>query len=219
MTVLDFFMIAKKKWYVLVIIPLIFAGVTGAYCWQMMEDQYTSSVDLYVLSKAGDESSTQLSQSDMSASQQLANDIAVLATSKKVKSSTAEALQMNSLSDYKINVKSAATNRVITVSVTGKNPESVAVVANELSNQLSQVAKEVMELKAVNVVDQAEVPTTPSGPKRLQYTAIAFAIGLVVAICIIIIMDVFNMTLRTPDEAEEVLGLPVIGKLPKVKSA
>ena len=219
MTLLDFFIAAKKKWYVLVIVPVVFALGVGTYCWTMLEDQYTSSVDLYVLSKTGDESSSQVSQSDMSASQQLANDIAVLASSNKVKNSTAEALQMKSLSDYKIDVKSATNNRVIKVSVTGKQPEAVAVVADELGNQLSIIAKDVMELKAVNIVDKAEVPTSPSGPKRLQYTAIAFGVGLAVAVLLIIILDVFNMSLRSAEEAEAVTGLPVIGKLPKVKES
>lgn len=216
MTLLDFFSLIKKKWYIIVIVPILFAAITGVYCWQMMEDQYTSSVDLYVLSKTGDEN-TQVTQSDMSASQQLANDIAVLASSNKVKNSTAEALQMNSLSDYKINVKSATNNRVITVAVTGRQPQAVAMVANELSNQLSSTAKEVMELKAVNVVDKAEVPSSPSGPPRLKYTLIALGVGLALAIILVVVMDFFNMTLRTPEEAESVLGLPVIGKLPKVR--
>ena len=217
MTIVELFAIMKRSWYVLIIMPIVFALCTGIYCWQMLEDQYTSSIDLYVLSKGEDEASPQLTQSDMSASQQLANDIAVLASSSKVKQQTADALGMSSLEGYKIEVKSASTNRIISVSVTGLKPESTARIANEMGNQLSQTARDVMELKAVNVIDIANVPQDPSGPKRLQYTAIAFVVGFIVAAMIIIMMDLFNVRLRTAEEVEEVLGVPVLGKFPQVK--
>ena len=219
MTILELFSMLKRKWYILLAIPIVFALATGVYCWQMMEDQYTANVDLYVLSKTGDDEATsqQLTQSDMSASQQLANDIAVLASSSKVKKNTADALGMSSLEGYKIQVKSASTNRVISLSVTGLNPEATAKVANALANQVAKTATEIMELKAVNIIDAADVPSAPSGPKRLQYTAIAFGIGLIVAIVLIVMMDLFNVRIRTPEEAEETLGVPVIGKFPQVK--
>ena len=220
MTIQELFSIFKNKWYILVLVPVLCALATGLYCWQMMEDEYTSSVDLYVLSKTnsnniGEES--QLTQSDMAASQQLANDIAVLASSAKVKKNTADKLGMESLDGYEIKVNSASTNRVIKLSVTGLQPNSTAIVANELGRQISTTATEIMELKAVNIIDEASVPTTPSGPKRWQYTTMAFAVGLIVSMMIVIIMDLFNTTIRTVEEAEEVLGVPVIGRLPQVK--
>jgi capsular polysaccharide biosynthesis protein len=220
MTILELFAAIKNKWYIVVLVPVICALATGFYCWQMMEDEYTSSVDLYVLSKGGGTEGgvdSQLTQSDMAASQQLANDIAVLASSAKVKRNTADKLGMESLDGYNIKVDSASTNRVITLSVTGLQPQATAVVANELGFQVSATATEIMELKAVNIIDEASVPTAPSGPKRGLYTAVAFAVGLIIAMMIVITMDLFNMTIRTSEEAEEILGVPVIGRLPQIK--
>ena len=91
------------------------------------------------------------------------------------------------------------------------------MVANELAEQLRKTATEIMELKAVNIIDPADVPTSPSGPKRLQYTLFAFAIGLVLSIMLVVAMDLFNVTFRTAEEVEETLGVPVVGRLPKVK--
>ena len=177
MTLLELLHLLRKKWYLVVVFPLVFAGATAIYCWGFMSNDYTSDVSLYVLNKT-DEQSSNITSSDTTASQQLANDIAVMAQSNRVIDATAQSLGMSTLKGYDIKVTSATTNRVITLSVTGKKPEAVAQIANELAKQTADTAVEVMELKAVNIVDAAQVPNAPSGPNRIMYTAVAFLAGL-----------------------------------------
>ena len=218
MAIVELFTMIKNKWYVVLIAAIVCAAATAAYCWNVLEDEYTSTASLYILSKTGEGANEQaLTQSDMNASQQIANDIAVLASSDKVKKNTARALGMESLEGYKIEVKSASTNRVISLSVTGQDPKASALIANELGRQLSATATEIMELKAVNVVDEASIPDSPSGPKRVQYTVVAAIVGAILAMMVIIARELFNVTFRSSEDVEEALGLPVIGRLPKVK--
>ena len=213
MTLLELLHLLRKKWYLVVVFPLVFAGATAIYCWGFMSNDYTSDVSLYVLNKT-DEQSSNITSSDTTASQQLANDIAVMAQSNRVIDATAQSLGMSTLKGYDIKVTSATTNRVITLSVTGKKPEAVAQIANELAKQ---TAVEVMELKAVNIVDAAQVPNAPSGPNRIMYTAVAFLAGLFFAVALIVLLDLIDTTVKSPEEAEELLGLPVLGRMPALK--
>ena len=87
---------------------------------------------------------------------------------------------MQNLEGYTVSVESATTTRVIDISVTGKDPAQVAQVANTLASTLSDVAQDVMGVSSVNVVEYAETPDKPSGPKRLMYTGVAFLAGLAV---------------------------------------
>lgn len=216
MTLLELLHLLRKKWYLVVVFPLVFAGATAVYCWGFMSNDYTSDVSLYVLNKT-DEQSSNITSSDTTASQQLANDIAVMAQSNRVIDATAQSLGMNTLKGYDIKVTSATTNRVITLSVTGKKPEAVAQIANELAKQTADTAVEVMELKAVNIVDAAQVPNAPSGPNRIMYTAVAFLAGLFFAVALIVLLDLIDTTVKSPEEAEELLGLPVLGRMPALK--
>lgn len=218
MTLLELLHLLKKKWPLLLILPLLFGGLTAGYSWGFMSNDYTSSVSLYILSKSvGADSSAAITSSDMTASQQLANDIAVLAKSDRVKEASAEALGMTTFEGYEIEVSSATTNRVITLSVTGKKPEAVATIANEIAIQTADTAVEVMDLKAVNIVDSAQVPSVPSGPNRILYTAVALLAGLFVAIALIVMLDLLNTKIKNPEDAEELLGLPVLGRMPALK--
>jgi capsular polysaccharide biosynthesis protein len=217
-TLLELLRLLRGKWQLLVAFPLIFALCTALYAFTFMSNDYTSSVVLYVLTQTDDESSSStLSSGDITVSQQLANDIAVLAKSNYIESETAGALGMRSLNGYDISISSATTNRVITLEVTGKNPGAVATVADELAHQTSQFAVDIMDLKAVNVVDAAQVAEAPSGPNRLMFTLIAFVAGLAVAIALILVLDLLNTTVRSPEDAEELLGLPVVGRMPRLK--
>jgi capsular polysaccharide biosynthesis protein len=219
MTLLELLHLLKQKWPLVVLLPLLFAGLTAGYCWGFMTNDYTSSVSLYVLSKSdsNDSSSPVVTSSDMTASQQLANDIAVLAKSNRVITTTTEALGMTTFHGYTIDVNSATTNRVITLSVTGKKPEAVALIADELARQTADTAVEIMDLKAVNIVDSAQIPTTPSGPNRILYLGAAFLAGLLAAIVLIVVLDLVNTKIRNPEEAETLLGLPILGRMPALK--
>ena len=118
------------------------------------------------------------------------------------------------MADFKIAVSSSTTTRVIKVAVTGKDPESAALVANKLTDEISETAVRIMNVEAVNIVSEAKVPTSPSGPSRMLYTLVAFLAGLFVAIAIVVIMDMLNTTIRDDAEATELLEAPVIGRFP-----
>ena len=155
--------------------------------------------------------------SDTAASQQLANDIAVLADSPSVQEATAKALRLQDLSGYTLNVKSSTTNRVITLTVTAKDPAAAARVANELAKNTASRSVEIMGLKAVNIVADASIPDKPSGPNRPLYLAVAFFAGLFIAVVIVLLLDMMNTTIKSREEAEELLGLPVLAVVPELK--
>lgn len=216
MTLLELFKLLKKHLTLVVVLPVVLAIATAGVSWGLMQNQYTATVSVYVLSSSSSEQNT-IQNSDLTASQLMANDIAELANSDAVLERTAEELGMSSLKGYKISVSSSTTTRVIEISVTTGQSDAGAVVANKIAEVLSSVAQDVMGVESVNVVDQAKAPEAPSGPNRVMYTAVAFLAGIFLAVAIVVVMDMVNTRVRTPEEAEELLGVPVIGRIPKIK--
>jgi capsular polysaccharide biosynthesis protein len=218
MTVMELFKLMRQKIKLVILLPVICALVVGIVSVIMLPNQYTSTASVYVLSSSNsDSSSASSTYNDLSAGQMLANDIATLAKSSTVQSKTANSLHMDSLAGYRIDVKAGTTTRVITISVTGSKPEATAAVANQLVDELSGVAQGVMGVESVNVIDGAVASSSPSGPPRLMYTGIAFLIGLFIAVLIIVIADMSNTRIRKPEDAEKLLGIPVIASIPVIK--
>lgn len=218
MTLLELLQLLRKKLALVIALPIVFALATGVYAYGFMKDMYTSQVQLYVLTQARtSQEQSYASSSDTAASQQLANDIAVLADSPSVKKATASALGMKDLEGYELGVKNSTTNRVITLTVTSADPDASARVANELAKKTAVRSVEVMGVSAVNVVDEASAPENPSGPNRKMYVAVACLAGLFLAVAIVVVMDMLNVTVKSREEAEELFGLPVLAELPKLK--
>lgn len=217
MTLLELFKLLRKHLALVVVLPIVLAIATAGFSWGLMQNQYTATVSVYVLTAKDTTSANTTAYNDLSASQLMANDIATLAKSETVQKRTAEALGMASLDGYKISVEAGTTTRVISVSVTAGKPDAAAIVANEVATVLSTVAQDTMGVESVNVVDAAQAPTSPSGPPRTMYTAVAFLAGIFLEVAIVVLLDMLNTRVRNPEEAEELLGLPVIGRIPTIK--
>ncbi|MCI6405191.1 MAG: Wzz/FepE/Etk N-terminal domain-containing protein [Collinsella sp.] len=214
MALLELFQLLKKHLKLVITLPVVCAIVMGIASFAMMDNTYTATTSMYILAKTD---GGQMSYNDLSASQMLSNDIATLLDSDSVKSGAAKDLGLSDLDDYKIAVSSETTTRVITLSVTGTDAKETAKVARAMANSVSTVAQNVGAAQSINVVDEAKTPESPSGPKRLLYVAVAFLAGVFIAIAYVVLADILNMRIRGAEEAEELLGIPVVGRIPAMK--
>ncbi len=216
MTLLELIDLLKKRVVLVIALPLIFAAVAGAYCYLVMPNEYTASTSMYVLYTRFDDAPS-ADGSSLSTSQMIANDVAKLFSSDRIRRETVEATGLSSLSEYSVNVESSSNTRVITLRVTGPDPQSAAAVANAMAEKVSDIAQEVMRVDAVNVLDSAQVPQRPSGPRRGMRVVVSALAGLFVAIAIAVIIDALDTRVRNADEIPGLLGAPVIGRFPEVK--
>lgn len=219
MTLLELLQIIRKHLKLCIALPIIFALATSVFSFVALANTYTASVSMYVLANSSETQANTTLSTDLSASQMLTNDVSQLIQSERVLNQTADQLGMSEseLAGYDVEVTSSTTTRLITIEVTGDTPNSAAAIANGLANTTNTVAQEIMDIEAVNVIDQAAVPTSPSGPPRTMYIAVAFLAGIFVAVAIVVIMDMVNTRIRKPEEIEELLDIPVIGKIPTIK--
>lgn len=214
MALLELFQLLKKHLKLVITLPVVCAIVMGIASFAMMDNTYTATTSMYILAKTD---GGQMSYNDLSASQMLSNDIATLLDSNSVKSGAAKDLGLSDLDDYKIAVSSETTTRVITLSVTGTDAKETAKVARAMANSVSTVAQNVGAAQSINVVDEAKTPESPSGPKRLLYVAVAFLAGIFIAVAYVVLADMLNTRIRGAEEAEELLGIPVVGRIPAMK--
>lgn len=216
MTLLELFQLLRKHLRLVVALPVGCALIMAVVSFALMGNTYTAQTSMYILANSNAESQS-TNYTDLTASQLLANDVATLLQSDRVEADAASSLGLTDLSDYKVSVTSETTTRVISLVVTGPDPQGVADVANEMASQVSVVAQDVQMADSINVIDEAVAPTSPSGPNRMLYIAVAFLAGLFMAIAIVVLMDMLNTRIRSAEDAEELLGVPVVGRIPAMK--
>ena len=72
-----------------------------------------------------------------------------------------------------------------------------------------------LESNNVSVIEDAHVPRTPVRPRKTINLAISLLVGLVVGVGMALAIEYFDTTVKTPDDVERYLGLPVIGIVPQ----
>lgn len=215
MTLFELLGLLRKRLRLVILLPLLTALIVGAGS-LFLPNEYTASTTMYVLSKTDDASSA-VTQQDLSAGQMLTNDVSTILKSDRVKNDVAEQLGLDNLRDFDLSITSSTTTRVITLTVTGNDPQQTAGVANALVSDTSEVAAEVMQIQSVNVIDAATVPQSPSGPRRALYAAIGLLAGLFAAVCLVVIEDMLDTRVRSGSDVEELVGVPVIGHFPQIE--
>ena len=217
MTLLELLHLLRKHLRLVVLLPVACALVMGVYSYLFMRNTYTASTSMYVLALNQDATASTSLSTDLSASQMISNDVSTLLTSDRALAETAEDLALEDLSAYDVSVTSETTSRVIGLTVTGPDPQTAADVANRLVANVSGIAQEVMSIESVNPIDQATAPEAPSGPNRPLYVAVALMAGLFLAVAIVVVEDMLNTKVRGQEEVEELLGIPVIGRIPAMR--
>jgi capsular polysaccharide biosynthesis protein len=216
MTLLELFHLLKKHLRFVILLPVVCALVVGLFSVFFVRNAYTATASMYVLAQDESQSSTSL-YSDLNASQMLTNDVAKLLKSDRIVDQVGSEVGVDQLKGYKVSVTSETTSRVITLSVTGPDPQRAADIVNKMIDDVSDVARSVMSIQSVNAIDQAYAPAEPSGPNRLLYTAVAFLAGLFAAIVIVVVGDMLNTRVRGPEDLEELIDVPIIGRIPNVE--
>lgn len=68
------------------------------------------------------------------------------------------------------------------------------------------------------LVQPAELPTSPSSPKPLRNAVVAAIIGLLLGLGLAFLFERLNRTLRDPEEVRDAFGLPILAAVPESKA-
>lgn len=117
----------------------------------------------------------------------------------------------------RITVSSVSNTEIIKIKVEDADKTLAADITDEVVKVFSEEVKSIYKLQNVSVVDVAEEASTPYNINVFKDLAIYTTVGMVLAIGIIFLMYYFDTTIKSADEIEERLGLPIFGVVPKVK--
>jgi len=116
-----------------------------------------------------------------------------------------------------ITVNSEQNSQVINIKVQHKNPVLAADIANEISTVFAEEVSELMSgVDNVKVLSDASVPMFPVSPNVLLNTAIATVLGLMIGVAIAFLKVVLDRRIKTEQDVESILELPVLGSIPVI---
>jgi capsular exopolysaccharide synthesis family protein len=129
-----------------------------------------------------------------------AREQALMAETEKARQSALN-LQEKAV-DYAVLEREVTSNRALYEAVFKKTKESTLTGEGPIPN--------------LRVVDRAEIPLIPATPEWVKTLLLGVGVGLFGGIGLAFLLHFLDNTLKTPQEVERLLGLPILGLVPDV---
>lgn len=71
-----------------------------------------------------------------------------------------------------------------------------------------------MQIEGVNVIEYGRVATEPSSPNVKKNTLLGAAVGIVLAIAVLVVNFILDDTIKTSDDVEKYLGITNLSLIP-----
>lgn len=207
--------ILKKNIKLLLILPAICLVVSAALTFFVMLDKYTASTQILVNMK---KSSSDLAFQNVQSSLQSVNTYTEIIKSPRIldkvsrefdgQYSTAE---LNSF----LKVTNQTNSQIITVSVTTGNKSESDKIVNKISKVFAHDMPKIMSVDNVTILSSAHDNAVKVSPIVSVNLVISIIVGIVLAILIIFLKELLDKRIKTEEDVESQLGLPILGSIQK----
>lgn len=211
----ELFSVLWSKIYLIILVGLIAALAAFAGTKIFITPEYTSSTSMYMLTRS--QSGGTITSSDLQTGTQLTQDYMEMVKSRSVLEQVISVLNLDMSTQElssSVTTENKTNTRILTISVSNEDPELVQEIANTLRETVSVKIREIMEIDAVNTIEEANLPSAPSSPNVMRNTMLGGILGVLITAGILVIIFLFDDTIKTPDDVEHYLGLNILTSIP-----
>ncbi len=207
-----------RHWWIILLATVVF-GVAGLlYSTLYLTPEYESTTSIYILSKQNENAMT---YNDTQLATQLTKDYEQLITGRTVLENVIEKCAVNETYAQlreRVVVINESNTRIINITVTDPNPANAQLLANAIREEAAVHIKEVTDVEAVNVADEANFPTEPSGPSVLKWTVLGLAAGFALSAGVFTLRFMLDDTIKTAEDVEKYLDMSILALIPDTQT-
>ena len=105
---------------------------------------------------------------------------------------------------------------VTTVRVTDTSPQRAYEITTHVTTVLMEFITDVARLENVQLLNPAQVPTSPVNQRTTLNMAVAFVLALMIAVALAFLFEHLDNTIKTAEDVQKHLGVPVLGVIPEI---
>ena len=201
----------KSVWWIILLLTVIFGALFYYRTSTTYSPSYTAEATVSVEIVNGG------AYANRNTAEQLGNIFPYILTSGALSDVIASDLGTNGVPGN-IRVTSIKGTNLLTISVTGSNPENVYAVLQSVLRNYPEVAQFVVGQTSLNVIDDSGIPSDTGKTSVLRGSlkkgaVIGFGIGLL----LLVAYTISTRTIRDEEELRALLNVPCLGTLPAYK--
>lgn len=213
----ELFDIIRKRLVLIAIIMAVSVVTMAILSFFVLDKEYEASTSLIVGNPQDYNTSSQLQYNEVMMYQKLLKTFSEIAKSRMVSEKVISAMNLNcSVGNLqkRISITPVGDTQMMIIKVQDGNPEMAAAIANELAKIFKYQVGTIMKIDNIQVIDAAKIPVSPIKPKPYLNIAIAFMLSLMVGVGVCFLLEYLDHTIKSPQDVEKYLELPVIGAIP-----
>jgi capsular polysaccharide biosynthesis protein len=221
----DYYKIIRKRIWWIVVCILVATAATGVISYFFLQPVYEASTKLIVNKK---QESTGIEQIDLNS---VNMNIKLIDTYKEIIKTPAIMDKVVELHpEFKLSAKelgnlvhvnSVNNTQVMTVSVQDPSYEKAANIANAVSHVFQKEIPGIMKVDNVMILNEAKLSDIPAPvkPNPKLNIAISFVVSLMCALGLVFLLEYLDDTIKTEEDVKEVLGIPTLAIISKMKES
>ena len=209
----EIFYLLLSHWKSIFLAMLIGAAIFGAYHTFLLKPSYQADASIYITS-----TDSMISFSDLQLSAALTDDYANIIKSRTVLNRVIDDLDLDL--DYKqlsqlVSVNNPDSTHIVDIKVTCDDPELSRNITNSLMNISVDQIYQIIGSGEPTVIDYAVAEAVQDvTPGLKKYLALGGMLGAVVVCGIVVLLMLMDTTLKTVDDIDRYLHLPVLAAVP-----
>lgn len=178
--------------------------------------KYTAKTSIYLTPQISESGS--LDYNSQMANSKLVTNAVNLLTQNNIMSEVAKNVGLDSAESVKkcIKVTNESNTEIITITAKSDNPKLSKDIANDTVSTFIRTMQKNLNVRNIEVVDKAKLSYIPSGPNVKKNTLLAAMVGFVLGCGYAVLKFLLDNRLRTKEEAEKFLGIPVFCEIPEL---
>ncbi|MGG1885887.1 Wzz/FepE/Etk N-terminal domain-containing protein [Priestia megaterium] len=218
----DLFQVLRKRLWLIALIAIIAATISAVISFFILTPVYQTSTQILVNQAKSEQ---QLYNAGaVQTNVQLISTYNDIIKSPAILDTVIEKLKLDgsakSLSGQ-IQVTSAQNSQVALITVQDTNAKRATEIANTTASVFQQKVPKIMNMNIdnVSILSKADLAASksPVKPQPILNIAIALVVGLMVGIGLSFLLEYLDNTLKTEQDIENILELPVMGVITNIK--
>lgn len=211
----DILRIIKKRYWILLITIFLSTTFSAILTFYIMEPIYRSYTTI-IIKMNGTESGYTVDK--FSVAEKLAITDSNIIKSKLVIDKVISELNL----DYtygelynNIEVVPLEETQILRIAVLDKDPELARDIAQTTTNIFMDEIAKITSSHTISILDEAAIRKDPIKPNKPLNMTLGVAIGFLIGLVIIFLLEYLNTNIKNKEDIEKYLGLDVIGEIPK----
>lgn len=215
---IDLMALLRKLWaakFIIVFVAVVLAVATLLVNLVVIRPTFESTTRVYVVNQTEDKAVT---TQDLQLGNFLVKDYKEIILSDTVMSEVinSENLSMTpSQLKRVVKVDSPRDTRILSISVSDRDPQKASNLANRVREVASEQIKRVTKVNDVTTLEEAKPTNIKSSPKTRRNTFLAAALGFLLSAGYIVVRELLDDRVRYAEDVEDGLGLVLLGIVPQ----